>query len=181
MKKTVLAALVAVAFGTIYGTSALATGALRNSTVCALHLLGPFPARASTARSGSGFVKDIFRLSGSDRDARITEQVLAGNVPEFLRHLIPVTLSWSPKNGEKIDVTICVTPDYMAVGGDRDFVRVPMGLPAAARHRSETWLSVADHQDGRCDLCAGAGASGASTDDSQARRWNPPTISRDIT
>ncbi len=29
-------------------------------------------------------------------------------------------------------VTVCVTPDYLAVGDARDFLRVPMGLPAAA-------------------------------------------------
>ena len=29
-------------------------------------------------------------------------------------------------------MTICVTPDYLAVGSDNDFVRVPLGLPAAA-------------------------------------------------
>jgi len=133
MKKTVLAALAAAAIGTGHAIPALAAGAVKTPDVCAMPLDAPLPARASTARSGSGFAEEILRLRGSARDARITEQVLAGNVPDFLRRLIPVTLSWAPKNGKKIDVTICVTPDYMAVGGDGDFVRVPMGLPAAAR------------------------------------------------
>jgi hypothetical protein len=133
MKKTVLATLMAFSSVVIFGTSALAAGSTPITTLCAPDLFERIPARALTAESGSGFVKDIFRLRGADRDARILEQVMAGNVPKFLRHLMPVTLSWTPKNGKKVDVTICVTPDYMAVGGDRDFVRVPMGLPTAAR------------------------------------------------
>ena len=132
MKKTVLAALAATILGTGHGTPAVAAGTVKSPNFCASQVDIPLPARAPTAHSGSGFVEEVLRFNGSARDARITEQVLAGNIPEFLRHLTPVTLSWTPKNGKKIDVTICVTPDYMAIGGDRDFVRVPMGLPAAA-------------------------------------------------
>ena len=33
--------------------------------------------------------------------------------------------------GKPVSITVCVTPDYLAVGTDKDFVRVPMGLPAA--------------------------------------------------
>lgn len=111
---------------------AMAAGAMRSPASCALDLIAPLPRRPTKARPGSDFVKDVQRLSGAARDAAVTEQVLAGNVPDFLRRLIPVTLSWAPPGGERIDVTICVTPDYLAVGRDSDFVRVPMGLPAAA-------------------------------------------------
>jgi hypothetical protein len=133
MKMTALAALVAVAFGMSNGTPVVAAGTTRTPTLCAADLANPIPTRSATARTGSGFVEDILQLRGAARDAKITRQVLSGNVPDFLRHLTPVTLSWTPGNGKTINVTICVTPDYMAVGANRDFVRVPMGLPAAAR------------------------------------------------
>ena len=94
--------------------------------------LRPCRARSASARSGSAFIKDIQRLGGATRDAAVAKQVLAGNIPNFLRRLIPVRFSWTPNGGKKIDVTICVTPDYLSVGRDSDFVRVPLGLPAAA-------------------------------------------------
>jgi hypothetical protein len=106
--------------------------AAAGTQACARKLTAPVPTRPAAARSGSAFVKDILLLGGASRDAAVTEQVLAGNIPDFLRRLIPVTFSWTLPEGETIDVMICVTPDYLAIGRDNDFVRVPVGLPAAA-------------------------------------------------
>lgn len=72
-------------------------------------------------------------LSGPDRDAVVERELLSGNLPGFLRDLVPVTLTGPGLGGSMVDVTICVMPDYLSVGGDGDFVRTPLGLPAAAR------------------------------------------------
>jgi hypothetical protein len=74
---------------------------------------------------------------GRQRDDVVTEQVLSGNFPPFLRELVPVDIAGVVASGERILVTICVMPEYLAVGDDRDFVRVPMGLAAAAKIASE--------------------------------------------
>ncbi len=132
MKQVAFAACVLALFGTAYTSPAKAAGTARSPEACALDLLDPVPQRPTRARAGSEFVEDIQRLAGPARDAAVAEQVLAGNFPDFLRQLIPVTMRWTPPGGVAVDVTICVTPDYLAVGGDSDFVRVPMGLPAAA-------------------------------------------------
>ena len=137
MKQTVFAVMCAAAFGMSNGMPVSAAGTQRNLDRCSMDLVKPIPARALTAKSGSRFARDIRQISGSARDAKITDQVLAGNIPDFMRHLIPVTLSAMQNNGETVEVTICVTPDYMSVGAERDFVRVPMGLPAAAKIASK--------------------------------------------
>jgi len=72
------------------------------------------------------------RLSGEDRDAVLAEEILKGNMPDFMRDLVPVTVS-GVVNGRSIDITLCVTPDYIAVGDETDFVRVPLGMSAAAQ------------------------------------------------
>jgi len=77
-------------------------------------------------------MRKVMHLSGSARDAVVREQVLSGNVPKFLRRLEPVTFTGQQADGRAVHVTICVTPDYLAVGSDGDFVRIPMGLPTAA-------------------------------------------------
>jgi hypothetical protein len=90
--------------------------------------LQQMPERSSDAPTGSEFARSVVSLSGPARDSAILAQVLHGNLPGFLRHLVPVTLHAS---GSVRTLTVCVLPDYLAVGSDRDFVFVPMGLQAA--------------------------------------------------
>lgn len=133
MKKTLIA-IVAMASWTTAGVDpADAARATPKPVRCTLDAVATLPARPARSRSGSAFVREVLHLAGEARDRAVTEQVLSGNVPQFLRTLAPVTMSGTSPEGERIDVTICVTPDYLAVGDNTDFVRVPVGLPAAAR------------------------------------------------
>lgn len=86
---------------------------------------------SSDAIDEAAFVKEIQDLSGEARDRSIVDAVLSGNVPAHLQRLVPVTMS-GQVHGEDVTVTLCVTPDYLAVGSTDEFLRVPMGLPAAA-------------------------------------------------
>lgn len=86
------------------------------------------PSRSGGAPGGSAFVQSIMGLSGQARDARIVAEVLRGNVPDSMHQLAPVDMG---------RYTIYVTPDYVAVGSEADNVRVPLGLPAAARIAGE--------------------------------------------
>jgi hypothetical protein len=70
-------------------------------------------------------------LEGSARDAEVRRELLAGNLPEHLRHLAPVTLKGRGRDGAPLTVTFCVMRDYLAVGSDSDSLIVPMGLPTA--------------------------------------------------
>jgi len=104
---------------------------------CDAPLTRAIPHRAARAPSGSALMEQLMSASGRARDDAIVEQVLSGNLPDFLRRLTPVTLAGKRADGAEVAITICVTPDYLAVGDDRDFVRVPMGLAGAARVASE--------------------------------------------
>jgi hypothetical protein len=88
------------------------------------------PDRAPDARGGSEFARRVETLSGLERDAQIRSELLSGNVPQFLRHLVPVTVA-GPDSAHPVEITVCVLPDYLAVGSDKDFVFVPVGLEAA--------------------------------------------------
>lgn len=115
------------------GIALTTTGAHGATQGCGQTLSTAIPARTAKAHSGTEVMQRVMNLGGSERDAVVTEEVLSGNVPGYLRALSPVTFDGRMPGGEKIEVTICVTPDYLAVGDDRDFVRVPLGLPAAAK------------------------------------------------
>ena len=124
--------LMAMALPTAMTNAAKAAG-----NTCANPLANTIPNRVSGAPSGAALMRQLMDVSGTTRDTAIMRQVLAGNVPDFLRGLIPVSIRGKLASGASVLVTLCVTPGYLAVGNDRDFVRVPLGLAAAARIASE--------------------------------------------
>lgn len=97
---------------------------------CDQAMLQSVPARSAAAPGGHEFARRIETLSGAARDALVSAELLSGNIPSFLRHLVPVSI---PDRGaaSHVALTACVLPDYLAIGTDRDFLFVPMGLAAA--------------------------------------------------
>jgi len=77
------------------------------------------------------FAREVQHLSGPARDALVMSELRAGNVPAFLRRLVPVTVGGASADHQPVRVTVCVLPDYLAVGSNEDFLYVPMGLKAA--------------------------------------------------
>lgn len=105
--------------------------ALGNGETCGPSLVRNMPDRRGGA-TGQAFLATVGNGSGSVRDNFIVSELARGNMPGFLHDLQPVVLNGTDSRGSDTRIVICVTPDYLAVGSDRDFVRVPLGLPAAA-------------------------------------------------
>lgn len=107
---------------------------LPDNTMRARHV----PPRRASAVTGSEFARRIADMSGPDREREILAEILSGNLPEFLRRLQPVQLDFASRSDRTaVDpaagrATIWVMPDYLAVGTDADFLRVPMSLDTAA-------------------------------------------------
>ena len=70
-------------------------------------------------------------MNPQEREQAIRDEILKGNVPEFLRKLVPVELRCKLPNGKSLTATIFVAPDYLAIGSDDDFLRIPMNLHTA--------------------------------------------------
>jgi N-acetylmuramoyl-L-alanine amidase len=66
----------------------------------------------------------------AQRDEALLEQIVGGNLPEFLRRFVPVTVNSADG---RHSITYHVMPDYVAVGSDADHVSVPLGGPMAER------------------------------------------------
>src|SRR5207253_1574367 len=96
-----------------------ATSPVTGANPCDRQLLSNVPSRPEGAATGSEFVRRVQDLSGAARDALVRSELVAGNLPDFLRHLIPVTLHAA---GTAHTLTVCVLPDYLAIGTNRDFV-----------------------------------------------------------
>jgi hypothetical protein len=80
------------------------------------------PPRSPAAPKGSEFARSIAALPLRERENKILAEVLAGNVPSFLRRLVPVTVA---AGGQQ--AIYHVAPDYLAVGSDDDYVLMPLG------------------------------------------------------
>jgi hypothetical protein len=109
------------------------TEAIARNDRCESSLTRAIPRRSGRSGDGSAVIGQLTSVSGSARDNAIVHEVVQGNIPDFMRNLVPVTFTGQGGNGQRMQVTICVMPDYLAVGSNSDYVRVPLGLPAATR------------------------------------------------
>jgi len=94
-------------------------------------LIRNIPLRPWRAMNGSEFAQSILRMDGTQREQVILNQFLIGNIPDFLRRLKPVFLSQRLKDGKSLTATLFAMPDYLAIGSDGDFLRIPMSLHPA--------------------------------------------------
>jgi hypothetical protein len=85
------------------------------------------PFRSSNAVTGSVFMESIKDLSFEDRENKIFEEICSGNIPYFSRVLREINFTSEDNNGLSHTVKALVMPDYLAIGSDEDFCRVPMG------------------------------------------------------
>ncbi len=85
------------------------------------------PPSQPSAPKGTAFARSIADLPLPEREEKILAEVKAGNVPPFLRKLVPVVVS-----AGKVKATYYVTPDYLAIGSDDDYFLTPL-TPLAAQ------------------------------------------------
>ena len=90
-----------------------------------------FPARPADAPTGSQFQQQIANLSRDQREATVLREIMHGNVPEFLRQLKPIRVQAIDNSGTNHVATYFVMSDYLAVGSNDNFFRVPIN-PATA-------------------------------------------------
>lgn len=90
------------------------------------------PPRAAAAAAGSALAAQLTDVPLAEREDRIWSEFAAGNVPSFLRQLVPVEFTGTV-DGEQHHATIWCTPDWLGVGADDDWLRVPMTPRLAQR------------------------------------------------
>ncbi len=89
------------------------------------------PPKDPDAMSGSEFALLVEDWTLEEREAAIYREIMSGNVPDFLRKWVPITFSDSLE-GETIELTLFVLPDYLAIGHDSDYFLIPM-MPSTAQ------------------------------------------------
>lgn len=91
------------------------------------------PPRKEGAVQGHAFMREIDDLPFEDRERRIYEEISSGNMPSFLRRTFSNERECPDADGVLHTVRYEAMPDYLSVGSDSDWVRVPMGPVTAQR------------------------------------------------
>ena len=95
------------------------------------------PERRS-AVNGSEFYRQAAAMKWKARDSFALAQVLAGNIPAFLKKFVPVHVSITDSvTGKTIKATYYVAPDYLSVGTDDDWARINI-TPMAAQQIADS-------------------------------------------
>jgi hypothetical protein len=92
-----------------------------------------WPERRSSL-TGSEFYKQAAAMKWAARDSFVLKEILAGNVPGFLKKFIAINISVrDSSNGRIIKATYYVSPDYLCTGTDEDWARINITPMAAQR------------------------------------------------
>ena len=90
------------------------------------------PDRDNNAPGGTAVMREVENLDLEAREARLLAEIAQGNVPSWWKQLVPVDVTREIDGLQHI-ATFHVTPDYLAVGSDTDFFRVPLTPQTAQR------------------------------------------------
>jgi len=91
------------------------------------------PDRPEGARSGSKFMEDILGTTFQQREPYILTEFLNGNIPDILRDFITLTSTFKDVNGTNHTVEYDVMTDYLSIGTNEDYCRIPMGPSTAQK------------------------------------------------
>ncbi len=91
------------------------------------------PARLAGSMTGSQFMTSVSNMTFTDRENAIYNELAKGNVPDFMRTLTKLQSALSDNDGVSHTVIYEVMPDYLCVGSNDDFCRVPMGPVTAQK------------------------------------------------
>jgi len=90
------------------------------------------PQRSASAPCATELMGRITSLNLTNREQEIYAQVSAGNVPDFLRRFQTVSITNVTADVRHI-LNLQVAPDYLAIGCDTNFLRIPLTPTTAQR------------------------------------------------
>lgn len=91
------------------------------------------PDRPEDAPGGTEFMEDILGMSFGEREPLILAEILNGNMPDILRDPITVTTTFTDADGVSREVAYDVMSDYLSIGTNADYCRIPMGPETAQK------------------------------------------------
>ena len=104
-------------------------------TACSTGRKMSWPVRRTdvTANTATHFYETVVASKWRERDSLAKIEILSGNIPSFLRKFVRVNVSLTDSSsGKTIHAYYFVAPDYLSLGTDDDWARIPL-TPMAAQ------------------------------------------------
>jgi hypothetical protein len=90
------------------------------------------PQRTSSL-TGNDFYHQAFAMKWKERDSFALKEILAGNIPSFLKKFERIKVSITDSiTGKRINAEYFVSPDYLSIGTDDNWARINI-TPLAAQ------------------------------------------------
>ena len=90
-------------------------------------------ARNNSSITGSEFYREAVSFNWQKRDSFAVKEIVGGNIPSFLKRYKKISVSIISAEGKKIYAFYYVLPDYLAIGSDKDWARIPLSPMAAQK------------------------------------------------
>ncbi|MBA4198853.1 MAG: hypothetical protein C0459_15000 [Chitinophaga sp.] len=89
--------------------------------------------------TGNQFYKTVADWKWKERDSLAVKEILSGNIPSFLKKFVRINVScFDSINNKTIYAYYYVAPDYLSIGNDNDWARIPL-TPMAAQKIADTF------------------------------------------
>lgn len=110
-----------------------------SSVSCGPQLRTTYVSQRKEKIDGSEFYKKAMQMQWRQRDSFATSEILAGNIPPFLKRLKKISVSLvDPLSGKRITANYYVTTDYLSIGTKKDWARIPL-TPIAAQKIADSF------------------------------------------
>jgi hypothetical protein len=98
----------------------------------------PVSSNAIQRTGGTGFYKTVAAWKWAARDSLAVQEIFAGNIPSFLKKFVAVTSTFQDSTGITHEAVFYASPDYLAVGTNEDWARIPL-TPMAAQKIADSF------------------------------------------
>lgn len=85
-----------------------------------------------TRITGSAFYQQALSYNWKQRDSLAVQLFLQGDIPDFYQRFVSVKSFYTDSLGENHNIEYQVAPDYLSIGTNKDWARVPL-TPMAAQ------------------------------------------------
>jgi hypothetical protein len=87
---------------------------------------------------GNAFYRQAAAMKWKERDSLAVSEILHGNVPDFLKKFVRINTQITLNDGKPIRAHYYVMPDYLSIGTNGDFARIPL-TPMAAQQIADSF------------------------------------------
>lgn len=108
------------------------------SAACALPSGLELPRQPVSGLTGKAFYDSIVAASREQREALAVKEILSGDFPGFLRKMVRIHTDLPDTNGHKRSADFWVMPDYLSVGTNDNWARIPL-TPMAAQQIADSF------------------------------------------